>query len=242
MYKNKTILGMIPARGGSKGLPGKNIKKLLDKPLIAWTIEQALGSKYLDKVIVNTDDEKIATIAKGFGAKVPFLRPKALASDNSRVIDTVLHTLDYFEKKVLSFDYLCLLEPTSPLRKGYDIDNAIKKLVDNQDRADSLISVGEIALEHPIYVKKINKNGYLASFFRGKGYKGGLRQELPIAYFPYGLIYISKVPSIRKYNSVYGGRALPYLIERWQNYEINDIFDFLCIETILKERNKGNTK
>jgi CMP-N-acetylneuraminic acid synthetase len=234
MYKHKKILGLIPARGGSKGLRKKNIRNMQGKPLIAWTVGQALSSRYLDEVMVNTDDPGIAAVGRRYGAKIPFMRPPALARDKSKVIDTVLHTLDFYEQRGIVFDYLALLEPTSPLRKKGDIDRAIKKLIDNQQRAESLISVGEIALEHPIYSKQITGNEMVQPYFK-KGQGSSLRQELQSAYFPYGVIYLSKVAAIRKYQAVYPGKILALKIERWQNYEINDLFDFLCVETILKK-------
>lgn len=234
MYRNKTILGLIPARGGSKGIVRKNIKLLLGKPLVAWTIEQALASKYLDKVIVSTDDVEIAKVSKEYGAEVPFIRPPKLATDSSKVVDTILHALDFFDEKSLKFDYLALLEPTSPLRKSSDIDKSIEKLIDNENIAESLISVGEIILEHPMYSKKIDKEGYVVPFLKMKEVVP-IRQALPKVYFPYGVIYISKVPAIRKSKSVYPDRILPFFIERWQCYEINDIWDFICVETILKK-------
>jgi len=235
MYANRSILALIPARGGSKGLKKKNISPLLGKPLIAWTIEQALKSKYLDRVVISTDNKEIAEISQKYGAEVPFIRPPELARDDSKVIDTVLHALDFFKEQNLNFDYLALLEPTSPLRRNDDIDKGIKKLIDNGNIAESLISVGEIALEHPIYSKKIDKNGYITSFLKME-WAGSLRQKLPKAYFPYGVIYIAKVSAIRKHKTVYPDRVLPFFIERWQNYEINDIWDFLCVEAILKNK------
>src|SRR3990172_8434607 len=147
MYKGKSVLGIIPARGGSKGLSRKNIRLLAGKPLIAWTIEQANTSKYLDKVIVNTDDQQIADTAKKYGADVPFLRPRELAGDTTPMIDVIFHTLNFFKNSGTAFDYLALLEPTSPLRADHDIDNAIQKLISETD-ADSLVSVGEVHLEH----------------------------------------------------------------------------------------------
>jgi len=239
MYKNKKILALIPARSGSKGLPGKNIKPLLGKPLISWTIEQVKNSKYVDKIVVSTDDKAIAKIAKKYGAEVPFLRPKELASDKSRVINTVIHALDFFKTKNLKFDYLALFETTSPLRKDDDIDVAIKKLIDNEDVAESVVSVGEITSEHPLYSKKISKDGYIIPYFPLQEDTTSLRQELSVqAYFPYGVIYISKVSAIRKHKAVYPNRILPFYIERWQNYEIDDIWDFICIEAILNYKNK----
>ncbi len=238
MYKNNKILGLIPARGGSKGLPGKNIKPLSGLPLIAWTIKQALGSEYLDKVIVSTDSRKIAAVAKKYGAEAPFIRPRELATDNSEIIDTVLHALSYLEKRGIYFDYLALLETTSPLRKDGDIDNAVKKLIDRKDDADSLISVGKIALEHPEYAKIISDNGYVKPYVPDGKRSAESRQKLLTAYFPYGVIYLSKVSAIKRYNKVYGGEILPYMIERWQNYEINDIWDFMCVETILAKKKR----
>lgn len=235
MYNRRLVLSIIPARGGSKGLTKKNIRILLGKPLIAWTIDQALKSRYVDKIIVSTDDEEIANVSREYGAEIPFMRPKELATDDSKVIDTVLHALDFFEKRNLNFDYVALIEPTSPLRKDDDIDKAIKKLIDNEDIAESLISLGEIVLEHPQYAKRIDENGYVWPYLQIEQYVSS-RQKLPKVFFPYGVIYISKVSAIKKHKSVYPDRILPFVIERWQNYEVNDIWDFLCVEAILKEK------
>lgn len=233
MKDGKTILAIIPARGGSKGLPEKNIRLMCGKPLIGWTIEQARRSNFVDEIFVTTDDKVIAETSESFGGHALPLRPAELASDSSKVIDTMLHVLKMFETKGKVFDYLLLLEPTSPLRKMDDIDNAIRKLVDNESTADSLISVGEIALEHPIYAKRVDQEGYVQNYQDVQD-SSMQRQSLPKAYFPYGVVYLSKVEAIRKYNAAYAGRIIPLLIERWQNYEINDIYDFACVEAILK--------
>ena len=124
MYKDRTILGIIPARGGSKGLPRKNILEMSGKPLVAWTIERAISSKYLDMVIVNTDDNEIANISVKYGAEVPFLRPEKLAGDKTPMIDVIIHTIDFLEEENKAFDYVALLEPTSPLRKIDEIGRA----------------------------------------------------------------------------------------------------------------------
>ena len=240
MYKGKTILGLIPARGGSKGLPKKNIKLLLGKPLIGWTIEQARKSKHLDSVIVNTDCERIADISRQFKAEIPFLRPAELAADTSRIIDAVLHALDTLEHDNRRYDYLALLEPTSPLRKDDDIDKAIEKIVDAGDNAESLVSIGEIALENPVYAKRI-VDGYVNPYHPVQK-TSSLRQETPPAYFPYGVIYMSKVPVVRQTKTVYSERIIPYMIERWQNYEINDYYDFICVEAILKYYSEEGSK
>ena len=242
MYKGKNILGLIPARGGSKGLPRKNIRPLLGKPLIAWTIEQALTSKYLDKVVVSTDDKEIGEISKKYGAEVPFMRPKELARDNSPTIDVILHTLNWFENAGEKYDYLALLEPTSPLREKDDIENGIKKLIDNENRADSLVSVGEIALEHPFISKEIDERGYVKPFYKVSKTHITRRQDISKAYFPYGVLYLSKVSAIKEYKTFYQERTLPLFIKRWQNYEIDDMWDFICIETILKRAMEKETE
>lgn len=228
-------MGVVPARGGSKGLPGKNIKLLRGKPLIAWTLTHARASRLLDRVFVSTDSTRIAGVAAEWGAPVPFLRPKKMAGDRSRVIDAILHALDRFESEGERFDYVALLEPTSPLRRADDIDRAIRLLVGAGDSADCVVSVGEIALEHPAYAKKIGRRGFVESYLPRIG-GGSLRQELPRAYFPYGVIYLSSTQFLRRSGQAYGGRILPLEIERWQNYEINDIFDFRCVEAILGEK------
>jgi CMP-N,N'-diacetyllegionaminic acid synthase len=236
MYKGKKILGLIPARGGSKGLPGKNIKPLCGKPLIAWAIEQGLASKYLDKVIVSTDDEEIAKVSRSFGAEVPFMRPGELATDAAKTIDVVVHALEFLKQRGgLEFDYLALLEPTSPLRKNGDIDKSIAKLIDNGKNVDCLVSLGKISLEHPEITKSLDINGYVKPFFEQE-VTATRRQDYSSAYFPYGVIYLSKVETLFSSKTFYQERTLPFLIERWQNYEVDDIYDFMVIETILKQK------
>ncbi len=231
--KNISVLGIIPARGGSKRLPNKNIKPLLNKPLIAWTIEQANKSTLLTKSIVSTDDEEIAKVAREYGGLVPFMRPARLAKDESSSYDVIFHALDFFNDNGENFDAVTLLEPTSPLRRDDDIDNAIKIFSDNFKKAGSLISLGEIHLEQPMHAKTIQDN-YVSPYCHDIS-KMGTNDPLK-AYFPYGVIYISKVSTLKKYNSFYQPRSIHYLIERWQNYEVDDIYDFYCIEAIMKMR------
>lgn len=232
MYKNKRILALIPARGGSKRLPGKNIIPLLGKPLVAWTIEQALASNLCDRVVVSTDDKGIAKVAREFGAEVPFLRPKKLASDRASSLSVAYHAIEFFRRKGTEFDYLALLEPTSPLRKKCDIDRAISTLVNNP-KAEALVSLGMIHLEHPMLVKKI-KNGLIKPYTRLPEVQQS--QETDAAYFPYGVIYLSKVSSLYKNKTFYPRRSIYILLERWQNYEVDDQIDLLLVEKIMRER------
>jgi CMP-N,N'-diacetyllegionaminic acid synthase len=236
MYNGKRILGLVPARGGSKGLPRKNILPLLGKPLIVWTIEQAMSSLCIDRIFVSTDDEEIAETSRKAGVEVPFLRPAELARDDSPTIDTIIHTLDYCEVNE-GFDILALLEPTSPLRKREDIDSALKLLVDNLPTAEAVVSVGEVHTENP-FITKIIDEGLVIPFLAKQSKAIFQRQQLPKVYFPYGVIYAATSASLRAQRTFYQERTLSYTIERWQNYEIDDPYDFLCIEAIMKNKMK----
>ena len=131
MFKGKKILAIIPARGGSKGLPGKNIKNIAGKPLIYWTAKKAFESKYIDEVFISTDSIKIKDICEKMGFEIPALRPSEFAKDESPSYEVVIHAINFFKKLNKKFDYVLLLEPTSPLRKKTDIDYVIEKAINN---------------------------------------------------------------------------------------------------------------
>jgi len=232
MINGKTIIAIIPARAGSKGLLGKNIKPLCGKPLIAWSIEAGLASQYIDEVMVTTDGDDIASIAKKFGASIPFLRPSELASDTATTFDAVKHAIDFYAQKMhKNFDYIVLLEPTSPLREKDDLDRMLEKLVSNDDEYDAIVSLGEVH-EHPSIMKKISGNDIdqyskdLATTTR--------RQDNDVAYFPYGVAYIIKRATLLDEKVFYPKRTTYHLIKRYQCYEIDDMYDFLAIENIMK--------
>lgn len=236
MYKDKNILGLIPARGGSKGLPRKNIKPLSGKPLIAWTIEQALASKYLDRVVVSTDDKEIAEISIKYGAEVPFMRPKELARDDSTTSDVILHVLKWFEDVGEKYDYLALLEPTSPLREKNDIDKCIELLIDNE-AAKSIVSVSKLESAHPEFNVVIDKkSGFIKKVDGTTEFKVLRRQDLPDIYFFDGTIYISEVKAFFKNQTFYHNRTLAYIVPRWKSIEVDEIFDLICVEAIIKYR------
>jgi CMP-N,N'-diacetyllegionaminic acid synthase len=233
MLNGKTFLAIIPARGSSKGLPGKNIKELCGKPLIVWTIEAGLNSQYIDELVVSTDDEKIANIARKNGAKVPFIRPDYLSTDIANSVDVVNHVIDYYKKEFSrKFSYIILLEPTSPLRDKKDIDNMIECILKKEDKYDSITSVGEVH-EHPSIMKKIIKESSLERYCQELEMTAR-RQENEVAYFPYGVAYIVKVNSFIKESTFYTTRNTFFKIKRYQCYEIDDIYDFLAIENIMK--------
>ena len=156
MYKNKKIIAIIPARGGSKGIPNKNIIDLCGRPLIQYSIDSAKGSKYIDKVIVSTDSEKIAEVSRKSGADVPFLRPVGISNDVAKSSDVVIHGIDFLKENYGDeYDYVILLQPTSPLRTAKHIDKAIELCI-NSD-SSSLVSVKELN-ENPIIMRTIDNN------------------------------------------------------------------------------------
>lgn len=232
MINGKKVIALIPARGGSKGLPGKNIRPLCGKPLIVWTIDKAKRSKYLDMVLVTTDSTEIAEISKAAGAHAPFLRPDELASDKASTYEAVYHALDFLkEHESQSFDYVVLLEPTSPLRENDDIDRMLMQLVGNSDDFDSIISVGEVD-EHPSIVKRLN--GPKLEPFCPNLPQTTRRQDNESAYFPYGVAYIAKTNVLLSEQTFYTKRCTYFKIKKYQSIEIDDIYGFLCVENIIK--------
>lgn len=231
MCKEKKILAVITARGGSKGLPRKNIKILNGKPLIAWTIEQVHNSKFIDKLVVSTDSNEIAKVCEDYGVKIPELRPDYLSTDEASSIDVLEYILNKEGKAGYVYDYIILLEPTSPLRKRDDLDNMIQLAADNPEK-DGVISVGKVQLEHPMIVKKISEKGVVVPYI-SETINVYQRQQHDEALFPYGVGYLIKTSVLKKEHKIYTSNIMPYYIERWQNYEIDDIYDFKCIETIM---------
>lgn len=235
MYNGKKILAIIPARGGSKGLPGKNIKKLLDKPLIGWSISQAIESKYIDKIFVSTDSQEIADVAECFGVKVPSLRPSYLASDTASSMDFIEYTINMMEKHGEYFDYLILLEPTSPLRDVEDIDKSLETLI-NHPNAKSIVGVCKSEGQHPISLTKI-QDGFLVPYIERTA--SVRRQDLETLYFFEGTIYATSIEGFRRYRLFYHKECLAYIVPKWKSFEIDDFIDFTIIESIMKLKQNG---
>ena len=234
MYKNKTFLGIIPARGGSKGLPGKNIKELCGKPLIAWSIESGLKSKYLDEVIVTTDSKDIANIAKQYGASVPFLRPDVLASDTATSFDAIKHTIEFYKNEFdKEFDYIVLLEPTSPLREARDIDIAIEQLFNSN--ADSIVGICKTEDQNPAFLVFKNEKDFISGY-ENHDMKVLRRQDIKDVYFFEGTIYISKTDVLLNKKNFYHENTIGYVVPKYKSLEIDDIDDFIMVEAIMKHK------
>lgn len=229
------VLGIIPARGGSKGIPHKNIKDMLGKPLIAYTIEKAKRSKYLDRLIVSTDDSEIADVARSYGAEVPFLRPAELASDSSRAIDTIRHDLVAMEDlDGKLYEYIVYLEPTSPNRSTEDINRAVELFLDSD--ADSLASVVEATQYHPILMKTI-ENGYLKPIYKQEP-EGMPRQEYtPKAYMRNGCVYVFRRKNVLR-RILWGEIILPYIMPIERSACIDDMNDWYLAEIWMQKLNR----
>lgn len=227
------VLALIPARAGSKGLPGKNIRPLHGKPLLAWPIAAAKESRYVDKVVVSTDSAEFADIALAYGAEIPVLRPSELATDSSASSDAVIHMLDYLADKGELFDYLLLLEPTSPLTEASDIDSALKSLHANRQNCDALVSVSELVTTHPAFTVNLDELGRIQPFTSVDFTRLPRRQDIDRLYTLDGSLYISVVDRYRDILSFCHDRTLSHVMPAYKAHEVDSLIDFICIEAIL---------
>jgi len=230
LIKEGKLLALITARGGSKRLPKKNILKLANKPLIAWTIEASLKSPYIDEVIVSTDDVEIAEISRSYGADVPFIRPPELATENASSIDVLKHAVLTLKNLDRHFDYLILLQPTSPLRKATHINEAIQMYVDK--KAKVVISVCEVS--HPIEWTGLLPDDLSMDDFFSQELQGKRVQDLPQRYRLNGAIYIINIHEFLKHNSImlkegsYG-----FIMGREDSVDIDNHIDFKFAEFLI---------
>lgn len=233
------MIAIIPARGGSKGLPKKNIRLLSGEPLISYTIKAAQKSKYISKVIVSTDSLEIAETAKEFGAQVPFFRPPELAADTSKAIDAYLYTVEKlnaeFNEEIKDF---AVLLPTSPLRSAEDIDKAVE--IYYKMKAETVISVVD-AEYPPAWYKKINKNGILVDYFKGEDNSLN-RQEAEKTYLPNGAIYIFNYNSLKTNYNYYNDATYPCIMSRESSVDIDTEMDFKLAELIINSSQSINTQ
>ncbi len=231
MYKGNKVMCVIPARDGSKGLPGKNIKKLAGKPLIAYTIEHAQQSRYIDRVIVSTDSGEIAGISRQYGAEVPFIRPKELAMDGSSVLDVLQHTIDWAEDAdKYSFDILVLLHVTAPLRNVSDIDKCIKLLVDKN--ADNVFSVAEASRNPYFNMVEIHGDGKIGLVKEGSFVT---RQSAPKVFDINGSVYVWWKDVFKKRRSIFLENTQIYIMPKERSVDIDDAIDFKIAEMLLRD-------
>lgn len=234
MTNQKKVLAIIPARGGSKGLPGKNSRLLHGMPLVAWPIKAALNARCVSRVVVTTDDPKLASIAKEYGADVPFLRPSHLAKDESPSSDAILHALNFCTEQDGEYDYLITLEPTSPLTESLDVDQAFNALVASD--ALSIVGASSVGSAHPAYCAFIGDDKRLKPFNRSEFGPPLRRQAIEPLYFFDGSLYISDVKKYKETATFYHESTLPYVVPAWKSLEIDTLLDFLMVETVMHHK------
>lgn len=225
MKNNKTFLAIIPARGGSKRLPRKNVLDLGGKPLIAWSIEAGLHSRYIDEVVVTSDDDEILSLSQMFGAKI-LKRPDALASDIATTFDAIKHAVDNYPE----YDYVVLLQPTSPLRNAGHIDAAVELLLEKN--ADAVVSVCE--MDHsPLWSNTLPENNDMSDFLRDE-IKNRRSQDLPPYYRLNGAIYICKTEKLLEEKTFFlKNNIFAYKMDKLHSVDIDEKVDFLFAEALL---------
>ncbi|HET7657254.1 MAG TPA: acylneuraminate cytidylyltransferase family protein [Bacillales bacterium] len=224
MINGKTVLAIIPARGASKGVHKKNIRKLAGKPLIAWTIEEAKQSKYIDRLILSSEDHEIIKVAKGYGCEVPFVRPKELSLDETPGVQPVLHAISQFE----TYDYVVLLQPTSPLRKVSDIDGCIEKC--EKGATQSCVTLMETD-KTPYWMFRMNEEGQLEPLLKDK--EVTRRQDAPKSYSLNGAVYVAKRDYLLKHQSFVTKETLGYVMTKERSYDIDTELDFKFCEFLM---------
>jgi CMP-N,N'-diacetyllegionaminic acid synthase len=228
------VLGLIPARGGSKGVPRKNIRLLCGKPLLAYTVEAAFRSSLLTRVVLSTEDEEIAATGRALGLDVPFLRPAELAQDATPTLPVIKHALDFFAARDEQFDAVCLLQPTNPLRRAEDIDNCIRLLAESD--ADAVISVLPVPHEYnPKWVYWHTEIGEMI-LTTGETEPVSRRQDLPPAFHRDGSVYVTRTEVLTNYGNLYGKKVRGYEIAPENTVNIDTIEDWKRAERMIETR------
>ena len=230
MYKDKKILAVIPARGGSKGVPRKNIIEVGGHPLIKYTIDCGKNSKYLDRTVISTEDLLIKRVAEENGGDVPFLRPKELAEDTSKTIDCIVHAVNTLKSMGEEYDYVIILQNTVPLRKSWHVDEAIEMIVDSSER--SLVSISEVD-EHPILMRTLNEDKTVKNLLHMNSTMR--RQDFPKFYKVDGAIAIQKIDTEFNLETSINDGKLGYVMERKYSTDIDNYLDIKIIEYYLEK-------
>lgn len=225
MYDSLSLLALIPARGGSKGLPNKNILDCAGRPLIEWSISAALGAGVIDDVLVSTDSDVIAAASRSAGASVPFLRPAELAGDDSSMLDVIKHAWEtYADARGRRFDYIVLCQPTSPLRTSAHIDEAVKFYFKNRrNEDDTLASVYSVGQKHGWLMQLSSDGGYIR-FCMNVSSGNAQRQKLNPYYLPNGAIFVIRGGNFE--SGLYRDNTLPYVMEAADSVDIDTLEDF----------------
>lgn len=228
MINESRVLAIVVGRGGSKGLPRKNVRELAGKPLIAWSIEAAASSRLVDRTIVSTDDPEIADISRRWNGEVPFLRPAEMANDTAPIIDAILHATDNIAEK---YRYVVLLQATSPLRLGSDIDGALIHC--GKLKAPSCISI--VQAPKARWTMEMDTMGRLVL----PPDITTRRQDLPETYQPNGAIYIAELEWLRRHRDFYAPEAVGYVMPPERSVDIDTMLDFRMAQALLTDEKSG---
>lgn len=232
MYKGKKILCTIPARGGSKSVPGKNLRKVGGKPLLAWAIETAQQSSLIDRLVLSSEDERIISTAKEYNCEVPFVRPVHLADDTSTTNEVVLHVL----KEIKGFDIIAVLQVTSPLVTVEDIDCCIKKCID-EENIFACVTACEPD-KSPYWM--FNMTGNVLTPVMGESFLNKRRQDLPEVYIPNGAVFAAYTEWFLSNKSFYSENTTGYIMPRERSLDLDTEFDFKLLEIYLDQKNLNN--
>lgn len=232
MIGNERILAIIPARGGSKGLPRKNVLDLDGKPMIAWTLEAAAGSAFIDRCIVSTDDQEIAEVARQHGGDVPFMRPPKHARDESTTLDVALHAIE----QLPDFDRVVILQPTSPLRTSEDIDQTIQAMITHQ--APSAVSVYEPA-KSPYWSYTTDRDARLHTLL-DEALADKRRQDLPTAYVLNGAVYAARIDWLKQHQRFVGDDTVAHIMPAERSLDVDTAFDLKLVAFYLHESRQAD--
>lgn len=225
-------LGIVPARGGSKGIPRKNVTLLRGKPLLAYTAQAALASRWLTRIVLSTEDEEIACLGRQCGLDIPFMRPAELAQDETPTLPVLQDVVRKLEATGECYDAVFTLQPTTPLRRSDDIDGAIELL--ERTGADSVISFVDVGERHPARMKFISPDGRVIDPPFGEQFEGQRRQDLPKLYLREGSIYVTRRAVLMEQNSVKGHDCRAWLVPEERACNIDTPFDLFLAEQMLK--------
>jgi len=232
MIDGKRVMAVIPARGGSKGLPGKNIRAVGGRPMIAWSMVAARGSRHIDRLVLSSEDEKIIAMARDLGCEAPFIRPAELATDEAAIEDALIHALGEVAE---DYDYMVLLQPTSPLRRAEDIDGAIEAC--HASGAPACISVCEAA-KSPYWMFRLDDDRRMRRLLEWDGPRHR-RQNLPPVVAPNGAVYVARVPWLTEHRSFIGPDTRAYTMPPERSLDIDTELDLLMVEALLARTELG---
>jgi N-acylneuraminate cytidylyltransferase len=227
VIENKSVLAIIPARGGSKGVPRKNIRDVAGKPLIAWTIEEANKSRYIDRLVVSTDDQEIADIAMQWGGDVPFMRPDELAQDDTPGIAPVIHMLTTIQP---AYELVVLLQPTSPLRTVEDIDGAINLMIAR--KANACVSVVEPD-KSPYWMYSLTRSGKLLPLLSGNY---ACRQDIPSVYALNGAVYVAEINWLISMQTFITEETVAFIMPKERSIDIDTNIDLILANELLSNQ------